>query len=90
MWLIRGSNPLLPAMKEIDLHGMTHKEAIEFTENWILLESHRNELFNCRIITGNSYRLQDKIIKQVLDKHKFEWFISPWNLGQIIVTFNYD
>jgi DNA-nicking Smr family endonuclease len=38
-------------MKEIDLHGLTHDEAVLKVENFVLLES-QNELFECRIITG--------------------------------------
>jgi len=49
-------------MKQIDLHGMTHEEAVLKVENFVLLES-QDELFECRIITGNSYQMTTKLIK---------------------------
>lgn len=70
-------------MKEIDLHGMTHEEAVLKAENFVLLES-QNELFECRIITGNSYKMTKKIIK-MLSEHEFNYFIPTWNSGEIIV-----
>lgn len=70
-------------MKEIDLHGMTHEEAVLKAENFVLLES-QDELFECRIITGNSMRMQTKII-EMLKTHKFKYYIPSWNTGEIIV-----
>ena len=70
-------------MKELDLHGMTHEEAVLEAENFVLLES-QDELFECRLITGNSMRMQSKII-EVLKKHKFKYYIPSWNTGEIIV-----
>jgi DNA-nicking Smr family endonuclease len=70
-------------MKEIDLHGMTHEEAVLKAENFVLLES-QDELFECRIITGNSYQMTTKIIK-MLSGHGFNYYIPSWNTGEIIV-----
>lgn len=72
-------------MKEIDLHGMTHEEAVLKAENFVLLES-QDELFECRIITGNSMRMQTKII-EMLKTHKFKYYIPSWNTGEIIVQY---
>jgi DNA-nicking Smr family endonuclease len=72
-------------MKEIDLHGMTHEEAILNAENFVLLES-QNSLFQCRIITGNSLKMSTKII-EMLNKHGFHWYVPAWNTGEIIVSF---
>jgi DNA-nicking Smr family endonuclease len=72
-------------MKELDLHGMTHEEAVLEAENFILLES-QDELFECRLITGNSMRMQTKII-EMLKKHKFKYYIPSWNTGEIIVQY---
>lgn len=70
-------------VKEIDLHGMTHEEAVLKAENFVLLES-QNELFECRIITGNSYKMTTKIIK-MLSEYGFNYYIPTWNSGEIIV-----
>lgn len=72
-------------MKEIDLHGMTHSNAVLEAENFVLLES-QDELFECRIITGNSMGMQSKII-EMLKNHNFKWYVPTWNTGEIIVTF---
>jgi|TARA_B110000879_G_scaffold95326_1_gene130222 DNA-nicking Smr family endonuclease len=71
-------------MIEIDLHGMTHEEAVLNSENFVLLQS-QNELFECRLITGNSMKMQVKIM-EMLEEHNFRWFIPTWNTGEIIVT----
>jgi len=70
-------------VKEIDLHGMTHEEAVLKAENFVLLES-QDELFECRIITGNSYQMTTKIVK-MLSEHGFNYYIPAWNSGEIIV-----
>ena len=70
-------------MKELDLHGMTHEEAVLKAENFVLLES-QDELFECRLITGNSMKMQTKII-EMLKQHKFKYYIPSWNTGEIIV-----
>jgi len=72
-------------MNEIDLHGLTHEEAELNAENFVLLQS-QNELFECRIITGNSYKMTTRIT-DMLDTHKFKWYIPSWNTGEIIVTY---
>lgn len=72
-------------MKEIDLHGMSHYEAVLEAENFVLLES-EDELFECRIITGNSMAMQSKII-EMLKEHNFKYYIPSWNTGEIIVQY---
>lgn len=71
-------------MNELDLHGFTHDEAVFAAENFVLMES-QDELFECRIITGNSYRMTTRIT-EMLDKYKFRWYIPSWNTGEIIVS----
>jgi hypothetical protein len=71
-------------MNEIDLHGIPHEKAIEMAEDFVLSES-VVEVFQCRIITGNSMKLQTKIIDEVLTPYKFKWYIPAWNSGEIIV-----
>jgi hypothetical protein len=77
-------------MKQIDLHGLNHNEAVEQTENFVLLESSyakkRNEPFECRVITGNSPKLQIRIIQEVIQKHDFDYRSTPYNHGEIIIS----
>lgn len=73
-------------MIEIDLHGVIHEEALTRVEDFVLRESQKGITFQCRIITGNSKILQDKIINQILLKHKFKFYIPSWNNGEIIVS----
>ena len=70
--------------REIDLHGVPHDEAILEVEDF-LLKASVNFGFKATIITGNSYRLQRKIIEQVLDVYKFSYYIPSNNLGIIKV-----
>ena len=72
-------------MKELDLHGLTHEEAVLRAEDFVLKLS-VDELFECRLITGNSMNMQIKVI-QMLNEHDFKWYIPNWNTGGIIVTF---
>lgn len=71
-------------MKELDLHGMAHVEAVVQAEDFVLKLS-LNELFECRLITGNSMKMQVKII-DMLKEHNFRWYIPTWNTGEIIVS----
>jgi DNA-nicking Smr family endonuclease len=71
-------------MNEIDLHGLTHDVAVDRAEDFVLMESH-NELFECRVITGNSTEMIKKITK-MLESHDFNFYIPSWNMGYIIVT----
>ena len=74
-------------MLKIDLHGLTHKQAILKIENSLIL----NQLCKygqLEIIIGKSPELQDKIIKEVLDYHKFSYYIPPHNTGIMIVDDN--
>ena len=72
-------------MKELDLHGLTHEEAVLSAENFVLLES-LDELFECRLITGNSMKMKSVIV-EMLERHDFKWWIPAWNTGEIIVSF---
>jgi|TARA_R110000744_G_scaffold88486_3_gene172534 hypothetical protein len=74
-------------MLKIDLHGLTHKEAIIKVENSLIL----NQLCKygqLELITGKSPELQDKIIKEILGVHNFSYYIPPHNTGIIIVEDN--
>ena len=71
-------------MNELDLHGFTHDEAVFAAENFVLMES-QDDLFECRIITGNSYKMTTRIT-EMLDKHDFRYYVPSWNIGEIIVS----
>ena len=71
-------------LHQIDLHGLPHEQAILETEEFLLRLS-VNLGFEATIITGNSHRLQSKIIERILDVYKFSYYIPSSNLGIIKV-----
>jgi len=71
---------------EIDLHGFTHDEAVFAVEDVLIKESMKSSTIDVTIITGQSPKLQDRIIKDVLERHGFNYYIPGWNIGQIIVN----
>ena len=71
---------------EIDLHGFTHDEAVFALEDVLIKESMKSSVIDVTIITGHSPKLQDRIIKDVLERHGFKYYIPGWNIGQIIVN----
>lgn len=71
---------------EIDLHGFTHDEAVFAVEDVLIKESMKSSTIDVTIITGQSPKLQDRIIKDVLERHNFSYYIPGWNTGQIIVN----
>jgi len=70
-------------MKSIDLHGLSHKDALIISENFIINESLHTP-YSIKIITGNSHKLKKKITN-LLDFHKFNYYIPSHNLGEIII-----
>tara|TARA_B100000902_G_scaffold380202_1_gene415356 strand:- start:27 stop:245 length:219 start_codon:yes stop_codon:yes gene_type:complete len=71
-------------MKELDLHGFTHDEAVDVAEDFVLMESH-DSMFQCKIIVGNSSRMT-KRVTEMLNEHGFKYYIPSWNVGEIIVS----
>ena len=71
----------------LDLHGMSHKEALVKVEDALIMASLENGM-EFEIITGNSSILQNKIIDEVLGPHNFSHYIPSNNMGMIIVTEN--
>ena len=71
-------------MNELDLHGFTHDEALFIAEDFVLQES-MNPMFQCRIIVGNSSKMSG-LVKDMLDRHDFRYYIPSWNVGEIIVS----
>ena len=43
--------------------------------------------FSLTIITGNSSVLQKRIFDEILQDSPFTYYITSWNLGQIIVEY---
>lgn len=79
---------ILEMIEELDLHGLTHTDAINKVENKLLILSKEDRFFTCNIITGNSTKLQQLIINKVLDKYSFKYLIPYWNNGMIVVNGN--
>ena len=71
-------------MKELDLHGMRHTEALERVEDFVYRES-CNFGFVCKVITGNSVTLQSKVLT-FLQENGFSYYIPSYNLGEIVVS----
>lgn len=69
---------------KIDLHGLTHKEAISKTELFLIGASFDKAMV-AEIITGKSEYLQQKIITDILGEYKFDYYIPLHNTGMIIV-----
>jgi dsDNA-specific endonuclease/ATPase MutS2 len=69
---------------KIDLHGLTHNEAIKKVESELIRISLTN-YYQVEIITGKSKLMQDKIINEVLGPLKFFYYIPIINEGVIIV-----
>lgn len=71
--------------KIIDLHGLTHEESLIKVEEYLLLNSFDNDL-DLELITGKSPKLQEKIIKQILNKHSFNYYIPKYNTGVMFIS----
>ena len=71
--------------KSIDLHGKSHEEAIIIVEEYLLLNSFDNSL-DLELITGNTPALQNKIIKNILKKHEFNYYIPNHNRGVMYIS----
>jgi len=69
-------------MLELDLHGIKHSEVRDKVENFVLLNSTKLPV---RLITGRSERMRN-LAENILQKHKFEYYIPMHNPGEIIVT----
>ena len=71
--------------KIIDLHGLSHEESLIKVEEYLLLNSFENAL-DLELITGQSPKLQEKIINQILNKHNFNYYIPKYNTGVMFIT----
>lgn len=68
-------------MKELDLHGIFHRDVRDKVENFVLLHSIELPI---RIITGDSNRMRNLTVN-ILNKHHFTYDIPAHNPGEIIV-----
>ena len=71
----------------IDLHGKTHKEAVNATEAFLVGASFTKPM-HAEVITGKSKAMQEVIIEQVIKPFNFTYYIPANNLGVLIVTDN--
>ena len=71
--------------KVMDLHGLTHEESLVKVEEYLLLNSFDNDL-DLELITGKSPKLQNKIINQILNRHRFNYYIPDYNTGVMFIT----
>ena len=74
-------------MVKVDLHGLTHNKAILKVEEMLIM-TQLCKYGQIEVITGKSPELQDKIIAEVLDIHKFSYYIPAHNIGVLIVEDN--
>lgn len=68
----------------LDLHGKTHPEAAEEVKASLLSTSSNS--FEIHIITGNSDAMR-KIVTDICEEYKFDYYVPYYNTGMIIVTY---
>lgn len=73
---------------KIDLHGKSHQEAVKIVEKELILNS-IYKFDTVEIITGKSPKLQELLIKEVIDRYDFYYYIPPNNSGMLIVHEHY-
>ena len=72
-------------MEKLDLHRISHANALILVENFILANFNHLPV---EIITGNSLDMQN-IVKKITDKHNLRLAPShPNNLGSYIISNN--
>ena len=71
-------------METIDLHGLTHSEALSKAEDFVLKHS-VDDFFEVKIITGGSNSMKSRVIG-MLKEYDFKYFVPSWNLGEIIIS----
>lgn len=73
---------------KIDLHDTPHQEAVKIVERELILNS-IYKFDTVEIITGKSPKLQELLIKEVIDKYDFYYYIPSNNSGMLIVHEHY-
>jgi hypothetical protein len=69
----------------IDLHGLSHNQAVAKVENELIGIS-LSEYWEVEIITGKSKYMQHRIITEILDPMNFFYYIPHTNPGTIVVV----
>ena len=67
-------------MKLLDLHGLSHKEAVIKAENFLINASLENIYMDCILITGKSATMKTIIIDEVLKPHNFYFYENEGNI----------
>ena len=70
---------------KLDLHGIPFSDANLKVEKYLIGASFNKNL-DVEIITGKSGEMKQRIIKEVLEPHKFLYYIPVNNPGVIRVT----
>ena len=70
-------------MKQLDLHGVRHKDVQNRLETF-LLDGTKSYL-DSQIITGNSPEMQ-RIVMEFLEEHDFDYLITSWHMGRITIV----
>ena len=66
--------------KTLDLHGIKHSQVEDKLIEFLFVKQNTP----CVIITGNSQRMKDIVLK-FLDLHQYNYYIPSHNLGEIQV-----
>jgi len=69
----------------IDLHGLSHNQAVSKVENELVGIS-LSKFWEVEIITGKSKYMQHRIITEVLEPMNFFHYIPHTNPGTIVVV----
>lgn len=69
----------------IDLHGLSHNQAVSKVENELVGIS-LSKYWEVEIITGKSKYMQHRIITEVLDPMNFFYYTPHTNPGTIVVV----
>ena len=69
---------------KIDLHGLSHSQAVAKVEDELVKISLDN-YWEVHIVTGKSKYMQHRIISEVLDPMDFFYYKPPANEGLLVV-----
>ena len=67
----------------LDLHRVKHADVEDKLIDFFFWQKFDFKEIN--IITGNSQKMQE-IVMDFLDKYEFKYYISSYNLGEIVVV----
>ena len=67
-------------MITLDLHGKRHDDVDRIVENFLLLSD-----LPCKVITGNSNKMKEMVIK-VVERHELHWKYDIPNYGCMVIS----